>query len=64
MDQEIASAINRVLFNQLAPLNVRIMSAKTNAQGAITAFMHQNATVEMAMQYHNIIIIGPRMVNK
>jgi hypothetical protein len=45
MDQEIASVIHRALFHQQAPAHIRIMNARSNAKGAITAKMHQNATL-------------------
>jgi hypothetical protein len=64
MDQEIASAINRALFHQKAPAHVRIMNAKRNAKGAITAITHPNATAEMAMQYRDIIITAARTVDR
>jgi len=64
MDQEIASAINRALFHQKAPAHIRIMNAKRNAQGAITAITHPNATGEMAQQYCDIIITAARTVDK
>ena len=56
MDQEIASAINRTLFHKKAPAHVRIMNAKRNAKGAITAITHPNPTAEIAMVYRDIII--------
>jgi hypothetical protein len=37
MDQEIASVINRALFQQLAQAHIRIMNARRNAKGTITA---------------------------
>jgi len=40
MDQDIASAINRALFHQQAPAHIRIMNARSNAKGAITAITH------------------------
>jgi len=64
MDQEIMSAINRALFHQKAPAHIRIMNAKRNARGAITAITHQNAIAEMALQYRDIIITGARTVDK
>jgi len=64
MDQEIASAINRALFHQNAPAHIRIMNAKRNAKGAITAITHPNATAEMDLQYRNMIITAARTVNK
>jgi len=64
MDQEIASAINRALFHQKAPAQIRIMSAKRNAKGAITPITHPNATAEMALQYRDIIITAARTVDK
>jgi hypothetical protein len=64
MDQEIASAINRVLFHQQAPAHIRIMNARRNAKGAITAITHQNATAEMAMQYRDVFITAARTVDR
>jgi len=64
MDQEIASAINRALFHQQAPAHIRIMNAKRNAKGGITAIMHPNATAEMAVQYRDIINTAERTVDK
>jgi outer membrane biosynthesis protein TonB len=64
MDQEIASAINRALFHQKAPAHIRIMNAKRNARGAITAITHPNATAWMAVHYRDIIITAARTVDK
>ena len=64
MDQEIASAINRAHFHQKAPAHIRIMNAKWNAKGTITAITHPNATAEMALQYREIIITAATTVNK
>jgi len=64
MDQEIASAINRALFHQQAPANIRIMNARRNAKGAITAITHQNATAERAMQFRDIIMTEVRTVDR
>jgi len=64
MDQDIASANKRVLFHQKAPAHIMIMNAKRNANGAITAIMHLNATAEMALHYRDIIISTARMVEK
>ena len=64
MDQEIASAINGALFHQVAPAHIRIMNARRNAKGAITAITHENATAEMALRYHDIIISAVRTVDK
>jgi len=49
MDQEIASAINSVLFHQQAPAHSRSMNARRNAKGVITAITPQNGTAEMAL---------------
>jgi len=46
MHDDIMSAVHTVLFQQHALAHDRIMNAKTNTRGAITAFMHQNATAE------------------
>jgi len=64
MDQEISSAITRALFHQKAPAHVRIMNAKRNAKGEITAITNPNATAEMALQNRNIIITAARTVDK
>jgi hypothetical protein len=64
MDQEIVSAINRVLFHQKAPAHIRIMNAKRNARGTITAITHQNATAAMALIYRDVIITAARTVDK
>jgi len=64
MDHEIASAINRALTQPRAPAHIRIMNAKRNAKGAITAITHPNATAEMALQYRDIIITAARTVDK
>jgi hypothetical protein len=64
MDLEIASAINRALSHQKAPAHIRIMNAKTNARGAITAITHQNATAAIALMYRDFIIIAARTVDK
>jgi len=64
MDQEIVSAIKRALFHQKAPAHVRIMNAKRNAKGAITAITHPNETAEMALPYRDIIITAARTVDK
>jgi len=64
MDQEIASAINRALFQQKAPAHIRIMNAKRNDKGAITTITQPNATAEMALQYRDIIIAASRTVDK
>ena len=64
MDQQIASAINRALFHQQAPAHIRMMNARRNANGAITALTLQNATAEMAMQYRDIIITAASTVDR
>jgi len=64
IDQEIASAFNRALFHQQAPAHIRIINARRNAKGATTAITHQNATAEMAMQYHNIVIMAATTVDR
>jgi hypothetical protein len=40
------------------------MNARRNAKGKITAFMHQNATAEMTMQYCDIIITAARTIDR
>jgi len=64
MGQEILSGINGPLFHQKSPAHIRIMNAKRNAEGAITAITQLNVTAEMAVQYHDIIITEARMVDK
>jgi hypothetical protein len=64
MDQEIACAINRALFHRKAPAQIRIMNAKSNARGTITAITHQNATAAMAPIFRDAIITAVRTVNK
>jgi hypothetical protein len=64
MDQKISSVINRALFHQKALAHIRIMNAKWNAQGAITAITHPNATAEMSMQYRDIIITVVRTIDR
>jgi len=49
-DHEIASAINSALFHKTAPAHIRIMNAKRNAWGALTAITHPNVTTDMALQ--------------
>jgi len=64
MDQVMASAIIRALFHQQAPAHIRIMNARRNGKGVITAITDQNATAEMAMRYRDVIITLARTVNK
>jgi hypothetical protein len=64
MDQEIVSTINKALFHQQAPAHSRIMNARRNAKGVITAITHRNATAEMAMQCRDIIITAVRTVDR
>jgi len=63
MDAEIASAVNKQLFEQQALAHVPIMTARRNARGTITAITHQNATAERALLYRDIIIKTPRSVD-
>jgi len=49
MDPEIASVINKALFHQEGPAHIRIINAKWNAWGTITAITQQNATAAMAL---------------
>jgi len=49
VDQEISSAINRVLFHQRSPADIRIINAKVNANGTITAIPHKHTTAAMAL---------------
>jgi hypothetical protein len=64
MNQEIVSAINRALFDQLAPAHIRLMKGRRNAKGAITAITDQNTTAEMALQYRNLMITAAMTVNQ
>ena len=64
IDEEIASAVNRALFHQQAPAHVRIINARRNAKGTITAMTHQNATAEMAVLCRDIITKAARSVDK
>jgi len=64
MNQDIVSEINRALFHQNSPAHIRIMIAKRNAKGAITAITHPNATAEKALQNRDIIITAARTVDK
>jgi len=64
MDQEIASAINGALFCQQAPAHIRILNARRNAKGAITAITHRNATAAMAMLSRDIMITAAMTVDK
>ena len=64
MDEEVGSAINRVLFHQQAPAHIKIKNGRRNAKGVITAITHQNATAEMAMRYCNVIITAGRTVDR
>jgi len=65
MDEEIASAVNRALCQQLALAHGRIMNARRNAKGTIiTAITHQNATAEIALRYRDMIIMAARSVDK
>lgn len=63
MHKEMLLTINRALFHQQAPVHIRIMNARTNDKGLITTMMHQNATAEMALQYHDIIIMAVSTVD-
>ena len=64
MDEEIASAVNRAMFQPQAPAHVWIMNARRNAKGTMTAITHQNATVEIALLYRDVIIKAARSVDK
>jgi len=54
-EQEIASALNRALFDHEAPAHVLIMNANRNATGMIMAVTHQNTIAAMALIYRDII---------
>lgn len=56
MDEEIESAIDRALFHNEALTHIRIRNGRRNANGASMANMHQNASAEMAVRHHVIII--------
>jgi len=58
------SESTRALFHQQAPAHIRIINARRNAKGAISAITHQNATAEMALRYCDIIITAARTVDK
>jgi len=62
MYQDIASAISRELFPQQAPAHIRMLDARSNANGMITALTRQNATAEMALRYHDSVITAGRTV--
>ena len=64
MDQEIASVINTAHFHQQAPTYNRIMNARRNVKGAITAMTHQNTTAAMAMRYCDVIIMAARTLHR
>jgi hypothetical protein len=64
MDEDIASAINRVLSQQQDPAYSQIMNAQRNAKGATTAVRQQNATAEMALLYHDVNIRAARSVDQ
>jgi len=64
MEQEIASAINRALFQQKAPAHIQIMKANMNARGTFTAITQQNVTSAMALIYRDVIITAARTVDK
>jgi hypothetical protein len=64
MDEEIASAVNRALFQKEAPADVRIMNVRWNAKGTSTTIIHQNAMAEMALLYRDIIIHAASSVEK
>jgi hypothetical protein len=62
MDQDIVSAINRVLLHLNALSHIRIMNSKRNGKGTITALMDPNAPVEMTLHYRIIIITVARTI--
>lgn len=55
MDDESVSLIDRVLFHHQALADIRIMNTRKNAKGVMGVIVQQNATVEMALQYCDII---------
>jgi hypothetical protein len=64
MDQEIESAINRVLVYQKAPAHIRIMNSQGITKGAITAIMHPIAIAEVGLRYHAFIITPTSKVDE
>jgi hypothetical protein len=64
IDEEIASAVNRALFQQQAPAHVRIMNGRCNANATITAITQQTATAEMALLYRDIMFKAARSGDK
>lgn len=63
-DQEVAGAINRAIFHRQALAYLRVMNARRNAKGALTAITNQNVQSEMAMRYRAMIITAARTVHK
>ena len=61
-DQEIASAINRALFQQKSPAHIRIMNAKRIPKGANKSITYQKTTAAITLAYHKVIINAARMV--
>jgi len=64
MDEQIASAVYRALFQQQAPAYIQIMNARRDAKGTITTITHQTAAADMALLYQHIIILTARSVDK
>jgi hypothetical protein len=64
MDQAILSAISRALFHREALAHIMIMNANRNAKSVITVIPHPDATAEMALQYHEIILTAVRTIKK
>jgi len=64
MDNQIASAVDRALFQQQAPAYDQIVNTRRNAQCTMTAITHQNVTSEIALLNQDIINKVDRSVNK
>jgi hypothetical protein len=62
MGQEIASALHRVRFHQMAPAHIRIIHIRRTGNGATTAISHPNATALIALHYREIMITAGRPV--
>ena len=64
MDQEIASATNRAVFHQKAPAHIRVMNAKSNALGTMTAITHANSTGAREQRSGDVIITAVPTVDQ
>jgi len=63
-DEQIASAVNSVLFQQQTPAHFQIRNAKRNTRDTITAIGQQKATAEIPLRYRDVINNTTRSVNK